>query len=559
MLSSLHSTRPLSNRCFHAFVFTETLSGLLRSGRRTVRFSGAPLHSAGVGQRVPPSPDSELRVQQHHWGYNNNPTQKALPGRRDTAREDGEWGRVTTGQDRSWGLQGVQGAERLAGPTAPMGTGGNEANGNPEARRAEDSCRSETARWVLTLQSAGSERMPEGCCADGGVVNCVMNDLWMGRKRSHQGNSSLVLVCMGVASLQFLCSSEMRTSLEVWENQPKMCGSLQRIRRAEKNLSCCLNVVVLVTGKAVCGDPSGAVQSGQQTHRGREGPGVWVLGLVRMGSHRQRWWWMWTWCWEDRRLKGWLGHRWGRRGQGAPEFLSETGPGGAGVGEVSCDHPVTLSVADHVADLPVELQQLGADQAEVLAGTHQSDGAGLAQSLMAEVDVHQRLDLALWAATKHSRGPLPPGIRVKEHQWRGSRLAAWRTWKIWTHDRLSVSSIICWLTGTLGCSAQPWWARGLWGTPGQTAQLPPRWRSWVQPWQLPGCCGARAPGWWLRLSRPPAGWSSALTAPETCSEAAGWTAQCKFSHLLWALYYWEKQIWSKFFLQKFNFLYSRNG
>lgn len=91
----------------------------------------------------------------------------------------------------------------------------------------------------------------------------------------------------------------------------------------------------------------------------------------------------------------WVRHRWGRRGQGAPEFLSETGPGGAGVGEVGCDNPVTLSVADHVADLPVELQQLGADQAEVLAGTDQSDGACLTQRLMAEVDVQQRLDLAL--------------------------------------------------------------------------------------------------------------------------------------------------------------------
>lgn len=87
--------------------------------------------------------------------------------------------------------------------------------------------------------------------------------------------------------------------------------------------------------------------------------------------------------------------RWGRRGRGAPEFLSETGPGGAGVGEVGGDDPVTLSVADHVADLPVELQQLGADQAEVLAGAHQSDGARLTQCLMAEVDVQQCLDLAL--------------------------------------------------------------------------------------------------------------------------------------------------------------------
>ena len=94
-------------------------------------------------------------------------------------------------------------------------------------------------------------------------------------------------------------------------------------------------------------------------------------------------------------MKCWLRHRWGRGGQGAPELLSETGPGGAGVGEVRCDDPVTLSVADHVADLPVELQQLGADQAEVLAGTYQGNGARLTQCLMTEVDVQQRLDLAL--------------------------------------------------------------------------------------------------------------------------------------------------------------------
>lgn len=68
---------------------------------------------------------------------------------------------------------------------------------------------------------------------------------------------------------------------------------------------------------------------------------------------------------------------------------------------------------DHVADLPVELQQLGADQAEVLAGADQRDGACLAQRLVAEVDVEQRLDLALRAATEHSAGPLPPGREIK--------------------------------------------------------------------------------------------------------------------------------------------------
>lgn len=68
---------------------------------------------------------------------------------------------------------------------------------------------------------------------------------------------------------------------------------------------------------------------------------------------------------------------------------------------------------DHVADLPVELQQLGADQAEVLAGANQRDGACLAQRLVAEVDVEQRLDLALRAATEHSAGPLSPGGEIK--------------------------------------------------------------------------------------------------------------------------------------------------
>lgn len=110
---------------------------------------------------------------------------------------------------------------------------------------------------------------------------------------------------------------------------------------------------------------------------------------------------------------------WGRRGRGgrglgAPEVLSEACPGGAGVGEVGCDDSVTLGAADHVADLAVELQQLGADQAEVLPGTHQGDGARLAQGLVAEVDVEQRLYLRLRAAPKHPAGPLPPDDEIKQ-------------------------------------------------------------------------------------------------------------------------------------------------
>lgn len=112
-------------------------------------------------------------------------------------------------------------------------------------------------------------------------------------------------------------------------------------------------------------------------------------------------------------MLGQVSQGWGRRGEGAPELLSETCPGGAGVGEVGRDDPVTLGAVDHVADLPVELQQLGADQAEVLAGTDQRDGARLAQRLVAEVDVEQRLDLALRAAAEHAAGPLPPAREVK--------------------------------------------------------------------------------------------------------------------------------------------------
>lgn len=101
---------------------------------------------------------------------------------------------------------------------------------------------------------------------------------------------------------------------------------------------------------------------------------------------------------------------------GAPEVLSETGPGGTGVGEVSCDDPVTLGTADHVADLPIELQQLGADQAEVLSGANQGNRASLAQSLVTEVDIEQRLDLALRASSKYPIGPLPPVRETKGKQ-----------------------------------------------------------------------------------------------------------------------------------------------
>ncbi|TNN54714.1 hypothetical protein EYF80_035057 [Liparis tanakae] len=157
--------------------------------------------------------------------------------------------------------------------------------------------------------------------------------------------------------------------------------------------------MVVGSGETAGGRPSVAVQAGQQVDGGRQGPGVRVTGLLLLLRRRRG---DGTWFWKRRRLG------WGGRGRGAPELLSEAGPGGAGVGEVGGDDPVALGAADHVADLPVELQQLGADEAEVLAGAHQGDGARLAQRLVAEVDVEQRVDLALRAAAEHAAGPQPP-------------------------------------------------------------------------------------------------------------------------------------------------------
>lgn len=78
----------------------------------------------------------------------------------------------------------------------------------------------------------------------------------------------------------------MRTGLGVWENQAKRYQSLQwmRMRRAE-NVGHGLHVV-LVVGGAVGRYVSGAVQPGQQTHRRRQGPGVWMLGLHRKSGLR---------------------------------------------------------------------------------------------------------------------------------------------------------------------------------------------------------------------------------------------------------------------------------
>lgn len=67
VFSSPHSIYLLSNHWFSGIFIYRDSQGLLRSGH-LIRFlfSGAPLLSAGAGQHAPSSPDSGLRVQQHH-------------------------------------------------------------------------------------------------------------------------------------------------------------------------------------------------------------------------------------------------------------------------------------------------------------------------------------------------------------------------------------------------------------------------------------------------------------------------------------------------------------
>lgn len=103
------------------------------------------------------------------------------------------------------------------------------------------------------------------------------------------------------------------------------------------------------------------------------------------------------------------------RGHGAtaattPLLLSETNAGRAGVrGEGRRDHAVALGQPDHVPDLAVQLHQLGADLRQVLAGAHQGEGAGLAQRLVSEVDVEERLHLVLRVAAEDLVWPRAPG------------------------------------------------------------------------------------------------------------------------------------------------------
>lgn len=111
------------------------------------------------------------------------------------------------------------------------------------------------------------------------------SDLQKGRNPSPPGNSSLVLVCTGPTRLELLCSSERRTSLEVWGNPPELCWSLEG-GGADKGWSPALKVLVLLAGEAGGGQPPGAVQPGQQTHGGGEGPRVRLLVLVWKDSHR---------------------------------------------------------------------------------------------------------------------------------------------------------------------------------------------------------------------------------------------------------------------------------
>lgn len=81
----------------------------------------------------------------------------------------------------------------------------------------------------------------------------------------------------------------MRKDLAVWDNPEKSHQSLQQMQmRSQRDLR--LNMV-LVLGGVVSRNLSGAAQLGQQTHRKREGPGVWVLGLLCKGRLRRMWRW----------------------------------------------------------------------------------------------------------------------------------------------------------------------------------------------------------------------------------------------------------------------------
>lgn len=55
-----------------------------------VQHSGAPLLLTGAGRRVPSSPGSEIRVQQHLQGSNNNPMLQPLLGQWDKGEREEE-------------------------------------------------------------------------------------------------------------------------------------------------------------------------------------------------------------------------------------------------------------------------------------------------------------------------------------------------------------------------------------------------------------------------------------------------------------------------------------
>lgn len=74
-----------------------------------------------------------------------------------------------------------------------------------------------------------------------------------------------------------------------------------------------------------------------------------------------------------------------RMGDG--RLLSETSAGNTGVWEEGSEDSVTLSPADHVPDLHVELHQLGADFSQALVRPHQCISTRLSQSLMTEINI----------------------------------------------------------------------------------------------------------------------------------------------------------------------------
>lgn len=121
-----------------------TVSLRLRFGRLMVQHSGVPLLSLGVGQHVPPSPGSEIRVQQHHRGNNNNPKLQPLLDWWDMVVEVGEGEGMTMRQGHGLRLRHDL--------SVCMESGENGEDVSPVGEWVMHLCQCVWVRWVLRLQ-----------------------------------------------------------------------------------------------------------------------------------------------------------------------------------------------------------------------------------------------------------------------------------------------------------------------------------------------------------------------------------------------------------------------